>query len=62
MTSRLLHDAQDRIARLALRLLLDDGEYLLKSLDLTDGLAAMLLEGCLQILVLRGLYHFRQGR
>src|SRR3954468_9093227 len=54
-------NAHDRCTGLALGLLIDQRENLFQALNLTFGLAVVLLEGSLELLALSGLRHLWQG-
>src|SRR3954468_1236364 len=56
-----LGNAHDRCTGLALGLLLDQRENLFEALNLTFGLAVVLLKGSLELLALSGLRHLWQG-
>src|SRR3954468_7679032 len=56
-----LGNAHDRCTGLALGLLLDQRENLFEALNLTFGLAVVLLEVSLELLALSGLRHLWQG-
>ncbi len=58
----LFENTDDGIAGLALRLRADFPEDLFETVNLTLGLAIMLLERCLQIRALRRLRHLGKGR
>src|SRR3954470_9531302 len=56
-----LGNPHDRCTGLALGLLIDQRENLFQALNLTFGLAVVLLEGSLELLALSGLRHLWQG-